>query len=397
MVLAAQWKSSTYLLVPMLQEIQSRNSEKQARGRLLGFRLWYLVMCAFTIFNLLDQMTNALFAAKIFATKQCHGYNKIQGFWEITIQKMFPEFLRNSIFFFLDDLDFADITVGLYVIQLLSQPIYALIFTFPYCPNFSKINFGVLVDPTDKIQTFKTISDDSNEETDKTDFKTAVMVLAEVNRMEGLVSFDLDYREAMIERLMREADRCDTTNEKENLVEEALEVALAVLARSAARFALKGLVQNCLQVSLQVSMQAISKGAMPDYDFFNGVNLGVTMLAVLLDIPDMISIWAFISWVKCEIMVHVSENVAGFPRVHSRMDTVWYRFLRIKIYFVLYVLIAGRALVMLYMVLVVCKDGEWNLTDINNGNYGCVAFDLPPDKTARWNCTTSEYQCHYNS
>merc|ERR1719336_1159525 len=103
----------------------------------------------------------------------------------------------------------------------------------------------------------------------------------------------------MIERLMGEAQTQDNHGEQLKHLEEALEVGLAILARSPARFALKGLVQNCLQVNLQVSMQAISKSSMPDhFDFFNGVNLGVTMFAVFLDLPDLISIFMFISWLR---------------------------------------------------------------------------------------------------
>merc|ERR1719297_493334 len=105
----------------------------------------------------------------------------------------------------------------------------------------------------------------------------------------------------MIDRLMQEAETKEDNDEKVHLIEEALEVGLAILARSAARFALKGLLQNCFQVNLQVSMQAISKAAMPDhFDFFNGVNLGVTMFAVFLDIPDMIQVFGFVHWLQNE-------------------------------------------------------------------------------------------------
>merc|ERR550532_3655577 len=124
----------------------------------------------------------------------------------------------------------------------------------------------------------------------------------------------------MIDRLITEAEEEADAAGKEKLIEEALEVGLAVLARSAARFALKGLVQNCLQVNLQVSMQAISKASMPDhFDFFNGVNLGVTMFAVLLDIPDMIGIFMFIGWLQNEVKNHVREGEEGFERVRPRI------------------------------------------------------------------------------
>merc|ERR550532_2994252 len=117
----------------------------------------------------------------------------------------------------------------------------------------------------------------------------------------------------MIDRLMTDAQMLEDGDEKVEKVEEALEVGLAILARCAARFALKGLVQNCLQVNLQVSMQAISKASMPDhFDFFNGVNLGVTMFAVLLDIPDMIGIFMFIGWLQNEVKNHVREGEEGF-------------------------------------------------------------------------------------
>merc|ERR1719195_1777475 len=113
----------------------------------------------------------------------------------------------------------------------------------------------------------------------------------------------------MIDRLLRAAEATEEDDEKVKCIEEALEVGLAILARSAARFALKGLLQNCFQVNLQVSMQAISKAAMPDhFDFFNGVNLGVTMFAVFLDIPDMISIFLFVGRLKADIKRHVSES-----------------------------------------------------------------------------------------
>merc|ERR550532_2573826 len=117
----------------------------------------------------------------------------------------------------------------------------------------------------------------------------------------------------MIDRLITEAEEQEDEDEKIHRMEEALEVGLAILARSAARFALKGLLQNCFQVNLQVSMQAISKAAMPDhFDFFNGVNLGVTMFAVFLDIPDMISIFMFIGWLQNEVKNHVREGEEGF-------------------------------------------------------------------------------------
>merc|ERR1719195_694714 len=137
----------------------------------------------------------------------------------------------------------------------------------------------------------------------------------------------------MIDRLMQEAEQEEDFGEKVKCVEEALEVGLAILARSAARFALKGLVQNCLQVNLQVSMQAISKASMPDhFDFFNGVNLGVTMFAVLLDIPDMIGIFMFIRLLQSEVSKHVKNGVPGFERLQPRINTMQWRFLRIKIY-----------------------------------------------------------------
>lgn len=393
-VLAAQWKSSTFLLVPMLQEIQSRNSSSAARARLLTFRLWYLAMCAFTMFNLLDQMTNALFAAKIYATKQCNGYNKIQEFWEVALQKSVPSIMRGVLF--LDYLDFADITVVIYIIQLFVQPIYALIFSWPL--NIKAINFKVQLDSNVEPPKFKTISDENENEKDLTDFKSAVMVLAEVNRMEALVSFDLDYRESMIERLMEEADQCEEPQHKLKIIEEALEVGLAILARSAARFALKGLVQNCLQVNLQVSMQAISKASMPDhFDFFNGVNLGVTMLAVFLDIPDMIQVFGFVHWLQNEVATHVDEAAEHFEEVQARIDTMKWRFTRIKIYAVLYVLMAGYALTKLYMALVVCESGEWNMSDVSWSSNGCVAFELGDIQTHAWQCNVSEYQCRYVS
>jgi len=333
-------------------------------------------------------MTNALFAAKIYATKQCFGYEKIQGFWVNTIDKIFPGFLRNSVFFFLDYMDFADITVTIYVIQLFSQPIYALIFSFPL--KIWEVNFQVLVGTT-ATQQFKTISDENSNDEDNTDFKTAVMVLAEVNRMEALVSFDLNYRRAMIKRLPAE------TNDKLKIAGEAIEIGLAVLARSAARFCLKGLVQNCLQVNLQVSMQAISKGAMPDhFDFFNGVNLGVTLLAVFLDIPDMISIYMFVKWLQKEVKAQLEGMEHG--RLKTRISTMECRFWRIRIYFGLYVIMAGYALLRLWMALVVCKDGEWNLSDSswNNLATGCVAFDRKfSNSTRAWNCSTTESQCSY--
>jgi len=171
---------------------------------------------------------------------------------------------------------------------------------------------------------------------------------------------------------------------------------LAVVARSAARFALKGLVQNCLQVNLQVSMQAISKASMPDhFDFFNGVNLGVTMFAVFLDIPDMISIFMFIRWLQSEVSKHVKNGIPGFERVQPRINTMHWRFLRIKIYFVLYVCMASYALVKLFMALKLCPAGEWNLSDVSWNNNGCVSFDTSGINVRKWQCNITEYKCHY--
>merc|ERR550532_2815928 len=134
----------------------------------------------------------------------------------------------------------------------------------------------------------------------------------------------MEYGKAMIIRLVTEAENKHFSqeegfsDEKVYLIEEALEVGLAVVARSAARFCLKGLVQNCLQVNLQVSMQAISKASMPDhFDFFNGLNLGVTMFAVFLDIPDMISIFYFIWWLQDQVNHHVSADETEFTRVQG--------------------------------------------------------------------------------
>jgi len=221
------------------------------------------------------------------------------------------------------------------------------------------------------------------------------MVLAEVNRMEALVSFDLDYRKAMIYRLMAEADEQEDDNDKVHLIEEAVEVGMAILARSAARFALKGLVQNCFQVYLQVAMQAISKSSMPDhFDFFNGLTLGITIFSVFLDIPDMINIFLLIGWLQAHVSEYVSGEGAVFERVRKRIQTMKCRFLWIKIYAILYVFVAGYSLLKLYMALVVCPGGEWNLLDILT-NYGCVEFDGSNIKHGEWQCNVTEYQCHY--
>jgi len=270
--------------------------------------------------------------------------------------------------------------------------------------SIGEINFNILVDSQDEIQKFKTFSDDWNEATDLTDFKTAAIVLAEANGMEALVSLHMEYGKAMIILLVTEAENKHFSQEEGftedglNCIEEGIEMGLAILARTGARFALRGLVQNCLQVNLQVSMQAISKASMPKhFDWFNGISLGITVIAVFLDIPEVISIFRFIQWLRMKVDELKRKDNRGFQKMESRISKMKWRFFRINIWVGLYVMFALHSLVKLYMALWDCRDGEWNLLGIWWNQNGCVDFNISKFNATKWQCDVSEYKCHYMS
>eukprot|EP00928_Gymnodinium_smaydae_P035669 TRINITY_DN25065_c0_g6_i1.p1 TRINITY_DN25065_c0_g6~~TRINITY_DN25065_c0_g6_i1.p1 ORF type:complete len:512 (-),score=66.39 TRINITY_DN25065_c0_g6_i1:52-1587(-) len=382
-VWVCQWKCSTYVVVPMLDTISTRGTEETgstfdilglpvSASRFLSYRVWFLVLSTLSMMNLLDNMTNALFMAQTYATKNCAGYNEIQSLWYHTMSSSFFAPIMKFT-----SLDFADICLVCYALQLFVQPLFALAMSYPVSghPDYQIHN-------SDKEEVkFKTLSDSSSEN-DKTTYDTAAMILAEANRMELITSQDMKYRLCSTAEMFRELS---DGNADMRLKASCLEMQLAAIARGNARFTMKGLLQNAIQVNLQVSFIALSKSMLSGgIDPMNALSVCFTVFGMLGDVPDMLAILKF-ARMKPPPTTHMAlgqtrdflddlkeESEANAYRVNALRK----RTKRLFFYMFVYVLLAMYAGVKLFMAVFVCEDGVWNMT-VWKGHYGCVLREQP--------------------
>eukprot|EP00413_Alexandrium_margalefii_P030935 CAMPEP_0204555092 /NCGR_PEP_ID=MMETSP0661-20131031/28578_1 /ASSEMBLY_ACC=CAM_ASM_000606 /TAXON_ID=109239 /ORGANISM="Alexandrium margalefi, Strain AMGDE01CS-322" /LENGTH=510 /DNA_ID=CAMNT_0051562179 /DNA_START=78 /DNA_END=1610 /DNA_ORIENTATION=- len=395
-VLAAQWKITTFVLVPMVQQI--RKHKVHDADKPLPINAWFIVGSAFTVFNLLDQMTNALFTAKIWATRHCYGYQFIEHTWQETLGQSKALFWIKGL-----GLDFACFTAGAYFIQLIVQPIVALCYSVPISNFPWNTDYSIITDAEKQVAHYKTLSDNPCDTNDRTTHSSAAVVLAEVNRMEVVVAEDLHYRKALCKSLQVDvmaklhepgASQEDINNAKYESCDKALEVGIAATARGLARFTLRGLLQNAVQVNLQVSMAAISKAVSgPDgVDLFNAISIGVTIVSMFFDVPDIYASLHFSQEVMNQVDAVCQKDQDETLRrsLQRKLNHMWWLVLRLWIYGFIYAGLAFLALMKLVMAVGVCEDGTWNLTSFFDGHWGCTKVLPPTNLTV---CPVGEYLC----
>lgn len=403
MILVAQWKTMTYLCVPMVQQIRHDRAEEGTPWR---FEYWFAFNSVMTVFNLLDQMTNALFTAKTWATRHCYGYQFIQNIWSETVSQSLA-----ARILMLDKvgLDFAEFAAAAYFIQLVVQPVVALAFSAPVLWQSRRspgedhrrglpVDYDIVMDRSAHVATYKTSSDDSFNPEDRTTHRDAAAVLAEVNRMEAVGALDMAYRTALCKHLAHDLkvqlrahslSHEDRAEHVYKCLDECLEIAIAATGRGVARFCLRGLLQNAVQVNLQVSMAAISKTVLKGgMDTFNMFSIGITIVSMFGDVPDIMAVFNFARNIAKKVDVHVREHEQLEARLASKVNTLRWRVIRLQIYAVLYGLLAALALMKLGSAFF-CKYGTWNLTSLDK-NWGCA--DVPEDYNATV-CPVGEYLC----
>eukprot|EP00411_Alexandrium_monilatum_P026665 CAMPEP_0175336550 /NCGR_PEP_ID=MMETSP0095-20121207/3868_1 /TAXON_ID=311494 /ORGANISM="Alexandrium monilatum, Strain CCMP3105" /LENGTH=501 /DNA_ID=CAMNT_0016633907 /DNA_START=60 /DNA_END=1565 /DNA_ORIENTATION=- len=386
-VLVAQWKVATFTFAPMIMTIRKH---KMDTDQPWPFNLWFSVMSLMTVFNLLDQMTNALFAAKTWATRQCYGHRFIQRVWKDTLHQSFVcRMLKIDCL----DLDFAQFTVAIYFFQLIVQPAMALLYSVPIAGR--PVNYAVITDQSGKIAQYKTFSDDFNNPDDMTTHDAAAVILAETNRMEVVVANGDRYRKAEFSGYVRHLQKSDhpgteLSKRGGQILDKSLEAGLLATGRGIARFSMRGLLQNAVQVHLQVTMAAISKTVLAGeggMDYFNAFSIGITIIAMFLDIPDMTATYSFTVNVLKEVERYPLESMQH-QGLKKKVSILRWRALRLKVYGFLYAGLALLAFVKLVMAVGVCKYGTWNLTF--NSDWGCADVTYPQNLTA---CPVGEYLC----
>lgn len=373
MILVAQWKIMTFVFVPMAMQIRKYRVDE---AKPWPFNAWFCIFSVMAVFNLLDQMTNALFVSKTWATRHCYGYQFIEHTWQET--------LRESLvcrIFLLDKLglDFAEFSLATYVIQLIVQPIVGLVYSMPvwyqdvrqetadHCRGLP-VNYNVVVRRGGHTAEYKTLSDDAGNEEDLTTHSSAAVILAEVNRMEAVVSQDMAYRMALCKQLqtklkekLHEVGSGEGAFEaKKETFDKCLEIAIAAAGRGIARFCLRGLLQNAVQVNLQVSMAAISKTVLKGgIDLFNAFSISTTVISMFFDVPDIQETFNFAT----NVMTKVEQQFQGHDgerlkeALERKVDSLRWRIWRLQLYAVLYCLLAALALMKLFFAVFVCKYG----------------------------------------
>merc|ERR1711976_219953 len=147
-------------------------------------------------------------------------------------------------------------------------------------------------------------------------------------------------------------------------------------AGSIQRFALKGLVQNALQVNVQVTFLLISKELADTYDAFNAFTVFLTVVGMLVDIPDMIMSALYIRRVNARLSN--CEEIDQDHQLKRRLDVLKRRLWILRVCMFVYVCVAMYGLVKLIMGLFVCDGSMWNI-DVWNGSKGCVIGKLELD------------------
>jgi len=369
-LLASQQICTRYVLLPMLSELQREGRAFEFIGcdlkkpwaclKGLSFKTWYRVYSFVTCLNLLDDMSNALFTARLVSTsmmRQYTMYYAIQQRWYDAWKKAY--FVGDIVTKLGSDyFQFEIIAIMFYALQLVVQPLAALYYTVPFQLHWPA--FEVIDDHNNENQGshYRTLAN-SGEPGDTTDYHTAVAVLAEANRMEPVTSQDFHQAEAVAMRLK------DWVNDHPEYFDELIDAVRRVLLRGFMRFTLKGLVQNAFQLNLQVSLLAVGK-SLPHIglDWFNAFTTVITIIAMLADLPDMMTTVCFVCkiiYCRCTTWTLRDEDRRTFRRIY-------WSFFWLVLCMVLYAAVASLALVKAIMAIFVCKDGEWDLS------VGCIDF-----------------------
>merc|ERR1740129_883332 len=386
----------TYMLVPRLQFIRNFNKSNEDRDFDLvvvplsclpawcrSFTLWYVAYALLTVGNLLDNMTNSVFAARVWASRNCPSGHRYQQIWDRVLQ-------NSSIFGLLPNCDFAFLTVFLYVVQVIIIPAYAVYKAVPrpdccggamFDHSTGEIREGwspkyhMCTKPDDHPELYLTFADGKHEggkQEDWTDHSQALNVLEECNNMANLASQDMKVRKAMLNKWS--GDELPETDDHISCRRSTAlgELAIDSLTRATARFVLKGLFRNCLQLNLQVSMiglqrflyNAVHAEVLEEthvgfsqlgesVDLFNAITVLITILAMFVDMPDVISYFRFAAKVEKEAKKGDDDFIHAHQKTIKRMRIGLYCF--VPIWIVLSILALSK-LVMVF----VCTSGEWN-------------------------------------
>jgi len=188
--------------------------------------------------------------------------------------------------------------------------------------------------------------------TDLTSYESALFILAEANRMEALTAQSMAYidgREKVLhEAVAQEGDRPG------EITQEYVELIRFLACRASMVFGMKGLLQNGILLNLQGSFLAIEKVVDGEVDFFTTVTTIFTVLCILMDGFEMISLRLLVK----QMMEHYqssgrADRIPKFRRlacVHREID----------IMFTVFVIFGLYALIKLCAV-IGCKDGVFNL------------------------------------
>lgn len=354
--------------------------------------LWLAALQVMTFLNLMDQMTNALITAQLIGTSHCTAYEKISSVWTQTmgqslIHKFTHLFISQSWFYS----DFNRDVAFCYILQLVVQPLYVLYTSLPLRPDTRW-----RPDSLNSFSAEKAFSQDNTEKyfvyaSTKTiancTYYISMINLAEANRMEAIVSQDYKVR-VIRQRDIFNASTSDVQGFGKQLM-QLLQLAHAAFSRSIQRFVMKGFFQNAIQINLQVSMLCLTKGVfgLEFLDGFQCFSVGLGVVGMLMDIPDMIQAVRFMNAVDTDIQKRMSEaDRAGTwttgqqeitrGEAEKAYNSFWWRNIRFRGWMCLYMFTALYAGVKLAMGIWVCDKGMWNMT-IWDGHFGCVEYTAP--------------------
>jgi len=331
-----------------------------------SFTLWYLVHAVATTGNLLDNMTNSIFAARVWASQDCDSGRTVQQLWHNTLR-------ASSVFKLFPNYNFAELTVLLYVWQLILIPLYAMYNCVPrpmFCgggvvsrdtgeikQDWPRYAIKKAQEPPEEYLTFADKRPYGEVVTkDVTDHGQALNVLEECNCMQNLVSQDIKVRKAKLNELALD-NRLPSRKPKQDALGE---LAVDALGRAIARFVIKGFFRNCFQLNLQVSMIGLQKymyNTAPEQDvssvdLFNAITVFLTISAMFVDMLDVQFYLRFVSAVE-------KEASGCFRPEHKKRIRL--RKAGIYCWVPLWLLLSILAVTKLVMVFV-CDEGEWNAT-----------------------------------
>lgn len=270
-LLLVQWRCVRFVILPQIDITQAFKDYS-----LLSFSfskrpfvIWFLVMSIFTCLSQMDTMTNGEALGKMMATAHCVEENDEHVLREAAVAAYGSFAVAHGPMLLL----------LLYALALL-QPLYGIVSCMPIERG---VDFVVGMDSEDKQLkiTFKTMADG------KQNHGAALMILAEITRMEAVVFKNLNYAQCKMDLWWGERS--------EGWEERYLHLAKVEVKRSIARFITIGLAQNAVQTYVQIVWLGLSAAATEEVDWQVLGSVVVSLVGIIVDIPDMCEVLLF-SW-----------------------------------------------------------------------------------------------------